>query len=56
MAQQPTKPQLRWDIYKAAGKAKLIGTVEAADADEAVEKGAEEFSQPATKLIAVRYG
>jgi len=55
MAKQPTKPLLRWDIYKAASKAKLIGTVEAADADEAVQKAAVEFNEPATKLIAVRY-
>ena len=55
MAKQPSKPLLRWDIYKAGSKAKLIGTVEAADADEAVEKAAEQCSQPATKLIAVRY-
>jgi len=54
MGKQPTKPPLRWDIYKAASKAKLIGTVEAADADEAIEKGAEQFNQPATKLMAVR--
>jgi len=55
MAKKPTKPLLRWDIYKAAGKAKLMGIVEAADADEAVQKAAVEFKQPATKLIAVRY-
>jgi len=40
---QPTKPLLRWDIYKAAGKARLIGTVEAADVDKAVRKAAVEF-------------
>ena len=51
---EPAKPK-RWDIYKAAGKAKLIGTVEAADADEAIQKAAEQFNQAATKLIAVRY-
>ena len=59
MAKQPTKPQSPplavWDVYKAASKAKLIGTVEAADADEAIQKAAAEFKQPATKLIAVRY-
>jgi len=55
MAKKPTSPPLQWDIDKAASKAKLIGTVEAADADEAIEKGAEQFNQPATKLIAVRY-
>ena len=55
MAKQPSKPQLRWDIYKAASKAKLIGTVEAADADEAIEKAAKEYKVIASKLIAVRY-
>ena len=55
MAKKPTNPPLRWDIYKAASKAKLIGTVEAADADEAIEKGAKEYNVIASKLIAVRY-
>ena len=55
MAKQQSNPSLRWDIYKAASKAKLIGTVEAADADEAIQKAAVEFKQPATELIAVRY-
>jgi len=36
-------------------KAVLIGTVEAADADEAIEKASAERNLPATKLIAVRY-
>jgi len=55
MSKQPSKPLPRWDIYKAAGKAKLIGTVEAADADEAIQKAAVEFKQPTTTLVAVQY-
>ena len=43
MAKQPTKPLPRWEIYKAASKAKLIGTIEAANADEAIEKAAKEY-------------
>jgi hypothetical protein len=31
-----------------------VGTAEAADESEAIEKGAEQFNQPASKLIAVR--
>jgi len=51
----PNRSPLLWDIYKAASKAKLIGTVEAADADEAIEKAAKEYKVIASKLIAVRY-
>jgi hypothetical protein len=43
------------DIYKAASKAKLIGTVEAAEADEAIEKAAKEYKVIASKFISVRY-
>jgi 1,2-phenylacetyl-CoA epoxidase PaaB subunit len=55
MAKQPSKPQAPtlWDIFKAAAKAKPLGTIEAADEDEAIEKAAKEFRQHATKLIAV---
>src|SRR5215471_5873063 len=45
MAKQPSKPPL----YKAASKAKLIGTVEAADADEA---NAEAPRRPADRSTA----
>jgi hypothetical protein len=57
MAKQPSKPQappLLWDIYKAAAKAKPLGTVEALDADEAIEKAAQEFKVIASELIAVQ--
>jgi hypothetical protein len=49
---QPTP--LLWDIYRAASKAKWIGTIEAADADAAIEAAAKEFKTDANKLIAVR--
>ncbi len=50
---EPPKPT-NWDIYRAAAKARLLGTVEAADEGEAIQKAAEQFKTPATKLMAVR--
>jgi hypothetical protein len=50
---EPTKP-IRWEILYAGKRAKPLGDVEAADADEAIEKGASEFKVIASKLIAVR--
>ena len=53
----PNKPRLTplsWDIYRAASKAKWIGSVEAADAHAAIEAAAEEFATDASKLIAVQ--
>jgi len=47
-------PSLLWDIYRAASKAKWTGSVEAADADAAVQAAAIEFKTDARKLIAVR--
>ena len=51
------KPQtrpMRWDIYRAAAKAKWIGTVEAVDADAAIKDAAKEFNvEDPKKLIAV---
>jgi hypothetical protein len=54
MTPKPQSP-LRWDIYKAAAKARWIGTVEATDEREAIEKAAEEFKTDASKLIAARH-
>jgi hypothetical protein len=52
------KPQarpFRWDIYRAAAKARLIGTVEAPDAEAAIKVAAHEYKVPdPRKLIAVR--
>jgi hypothetical protein len=47
---EPPKP-LRWDMYRAAAKLRPLGAVEAADADEAIDKAAQEF---ASKLIAAQ--
>jgi len=56
MAKQPSKPQAQasWDVYKAASRAVLIGTVQAAHADVAIEAAAKEFKVDASRLIAVR--
>jgi hypothetical protein len=54
------QPKLRWDIYLARSTpAKLIGTVQAPDADAAVEAAIREFDikgEHAKRLIAVRRG
>jgi hypothetical protein len=50
---QPTQLS-SWDIYRAASKAKWIGSVEAADADAAIKAAAIEFKTDARRLIAVR--
>jgi len=56
--QQPRNPKplprLRWDIYRAAAKAKWLGEVEATDEHAAIEAAAKEFRQEPVKLIAVR--
>jgi hypothetical protein len=44
-------PQSSWAIYNAAAKAVWLGEVEATDERTAIEKGAEHFKVPATKLI-----
>ena len=46
-------PTFRWDIYRAAAKAKWIGTVEAVDADTAIAAKLFDVQDP-RKLIAVR--
>jgi hypothetical protein len=48
----PRTPQrpMRWDICRAAAKAKWIGTVEAADADDAaIKEAAKRFDVQDTK-------
>ena len=54
MALKP-QPLLSWDIYRAAAKAKWLGTVETTDADAAVAEAAKEFKMDASKLIAVQH-
>jgi hypothetical protein len=43
-----------WDIYPAIEHAIRLGEVEATDEANAIEKAAEKFEQPVTKLIAAR--
>jgi len=50
-----TKPLPTWNIYRADGKAKWIGSVKAANADAAIEAAAREFKTEARQLIAVRH-
>jgi 1,2-phenylacetyl-CoA epoxidase PaaB subunit len=56
----PSKAQarpLRWDVYRAAAKARLIGTVEAPDADTAIKVATDEYNvRDPRRLIAVRRG
>jgi hypothetical protein len=35
---QPRRPPTSWDIYRAAAKAKPLGSIEATDEREAIEK------------------
>jgi hypothetical protein len=43
-----------WDVYRAAARARYVGQVIAADADEAIAAAAVEFRTDIRKLIAVR--
>jgi hypothetical protein len=43
-----------WSIYRVAHKAVWMGEVEAADECAAIEKAAEQFKLPATRLMAMR--
>jgi hypothetical protein len=54
MPDRKALPHARWEIYRAAGKAIWIGSVEANDQRAALETAAKEFKTPATRLIAVR--
>ncbi len=47
-------PPILWDIVRISPKIELLGTVEAANADVAIAKAAEQFNVPASKLIAVQ--
>jgi len=49
---EPTRQPTIWDVYRATAKLRPLGTVEAAAADEAIEKAAKEFKVIASKLIA----
>jgi hypothetical protein len=54
MAKKPEPPKaVTWDVYRAAHKPKIVGSVQAVDADEAIQKAAQEFKVDAWRLIAV---
>ena len=48
------KPLPTWEIYIATAKPKHLGTVEAADAEAAIEAAAKEFKVDPKRLMAVR--
>jgi hypothetical protein len=53
MAKKPEPPKaVTWDVYRAAHKPKIVGSVQAVDVDEAV-KASEEIKVDAWRLIAV---
>jgi len=56
MPRNPKPPEpSSWDIYLAHHTpAKWIGTVDAADANSAIERAAKEFNQEPSRLIAVQ--
>jgi hypothetical protein len=55
MAKKPEPPEpVTWDVYRAAHKPKIVGSVQAVDAAEAVQKAAQEFKVDAWRLIAVQ--
>jgi len=49
--QEPPKPT-PWSIHKIAAKQVWVGSVEAIDADAAIEAAAKEFNVDARRLIA----
>jgi hypothetical protein len=56
MIGKPQLPSLMtgWAIYRAVHRAVWLGTVDATDEADAIEKGAQEFKEDSAKLIAVR--
>jgi hypothetical protein len=49
-----TPPLPRWDVYRAASRARWVGQVVAISADAAIEAAAVEYRTDVRKLIAVR--
>jgi hypothetical protein len=49
---QSEPPQTTWTIYKFGASLKWVGTVQATDQREAIEKVAKEFGLDPTKLMA----
>jgi hypothetical protein len=52
---KPEPPPLStWDVFRVAHKAIWLGTVEATDEHDAIERVAKERNVPAARLIATR--
>ena len=52
---EPTGPLYDWDIYQVRHMpARLVGSVRARNADEAIREAAKQFNNDAKRLIAVR--
>jgi hypothetical protein len=52
---QSEPPQTTWTIYKLASRLQWVGTVQATDKREAIEKAAKEFRLDPAKLMAERH-
>jgi hypothetical protein len=51
---QPEPPQTTWTIYKFASRLQWLGTVQATDNRDAIEKAAKESRLDPAKLMAER--
>ncbi len=51
---QPEPPQTTWTIYKFTSRLQWLGTVQATDKREAIEKTTKEFRLDPTKLMVER--
>ncbi len=51
---QPAPQTTGWAIYRAVHRAVWLGTVDATDEADAIEKAAEKFKEDPAKLMAVR--
>jgi hypothetical protein len=51
---QPEPPQTTWVIYKFASRLQWLGTVQATDERDAIEKAANEFRLDPARLMAER--
>jgi hypothetical protein len=47
---------MSWDIVRAGARIELLGSVEATDERDAIEKAAQEFKTDPNKLLAVKRG
>jgi hypothetical protein len=50
----PPSHTMSWDIVRAGSKIEFLGSVEATDERDAIEKAAKEFKTDPKKLLAVK--